>query len=151
MTESKNTSRPPPPYTTTVSPQDTPWTPTSLIKYTRRLTATPGPSRRPCSYVYRTPTSTGTWESTSYCTYGTISSRHLQPCSASQPSQPLLHNTPYWFPQPFSCSPTHPLPLSIMAGGTQLSFMFFTYVKYTCILNTPLSLSTTSPTPVPSW
>ena len=88
---------------------------------------------------------------------GTISSRHLQPCSASQPTfqptQPLLHNTPHWFPP--SLSPilllTTLLPLSHHGGGAQLPFMFFTYGKYMCILNTSLSLSTTSPTPVPSW
>ena len=60
---------PSPPYTAT--PQDTQWTQNSSTLSIKRSTTSPGPSRKPCSSVCRTQPSTGTWGSTSYCTYGT--------------------------------------------------------------------------------
>ena len=45
----------PPPYTFTAPPQDTPWTPSNLTLCIKKLTASPGPSRRLCLYMFRTP------------------------------------------------------------------------------------------------
>ena len=74
--------------------------------------------RRPCSSTFRTQPSTETWESTSFCTYGTIFCRHPLHYSASHPA-----------PQPHQLKPptgslTEPpsSPLPIWAGGTYFSW-----------------------------
>ena len=90
----------------------------------KKSTAIPGPSRRLCSSMYRTPL-TETLESTSFHIYGTISSRHLQLFSASQPTNhptPQPHNTPYWFPLP-------PPTTTITAGGTLIFLFLFLMVS----------------------
>ena len=51
----KNISRPPPLNIYTAPPQETHWILINSISYIRKSKASPGPSRRQCSYVYRTP------------------------------------------------------------------------------------------------
>ena len=102
-----------------------------------RLTTIPGPSRRPCTSMYKTPLSTETWESNSCHTYGTIFSRHHQLSSASQPTiQPhhQLHNTPYW--SPFLPSTPNAIPLcpnSTGHYGKGVIYFLFTYGEYMCL------------------
>ena len=100
----------------------------------KKLTAIPGPSRRPCSPMCRTPPSTETWENTSCCTYGTTSSRHLPLFSTSpqtsQPHQQILNTPPFWFPHLFTHSSHCPL-----WQGAQT----FSYGKYPCMSQLPPS------------
>ena len=94
----------------------------------KEVNSTLGPSRRPCSSMYRIPPSTGTLASTSYLTYGTTFSRHNPHSNASLPVF-QLHPTQY---NPFTpmVSPHTLLPLYILAGGTNI------YVKYTHLSKT---------------
>ena len=69
---------------------------------------------------------------------------------SNQPNHYYL-TPPTGSPNLLPFSNTSPSPTAHHGGGCTIFFYFFTYGKYMCIPNAPLSLSTTSPTPVPSW
>ena len=72
---------------------------------------------------------------------------HPQHFSASQPTHQPIPHLPK--PPPTGSTPFPQLsPINNMVGGTP---NLFPYGKYTCVSQIPPSLSTTSPTPVPSW
>ena len=83
---------------------------------------------------------------------------HLLQSSPTLQCKPINTPTYHYYITPPTGSPYlspslfhPPLLLLNIVGDAHFSLLFLYDGKYTCILNTPLSLSTTSPTPVPSW
>ena len=103
--------------TTTKHPMDP-----EQFNIVKKLTAIPGPSKSPCSSVSRTLPSTETWQSTNFCTYGTIFYSHLLHYSTSLPA--FHPPNPTHLNPPLQVSPLtgFPLPTAHIGGCTYFSW-----------------------------
>ena len=116
----------PPPYTYTVSPQDTQWTPTNSTSYTKKSKTSPGQSKKPCLYMYKTPPQSQHWQ--------IPTTSHLGPTTTvitNIPTQTNLTMLPTSTP-PTGSPLTPPPPLATQVGGILIFLTFILIGKYTC-------------------
>ena len=113
--------------------QDIHWTLTNLTLSTRRSTASPGQLRKPCSYVYRTPSQlqhrkipTASYMGPTATVIASVSTQ-----TNISTNHHCQHVPPYWYPPHTLTHPSSPT-VHLGRGASYFSLVLSTMVS-TCI------------------